>query len=117
MRLIRLPDEENNLNDWVVQNGAAYSSPAGVVLTDGTSPLNVLYVMDLRDETAFDPMLSELIAAELAVVLCMPLTQSADKLNIARGERERLRAIAQLVNSQENSPREWSTDVVLRARR
>lgn len=87
------------------------------LLTDADSPVNLVYIYDLQDPTQFDPLLVHAVGDALGAELAEPLTQSTAKrdelLKIVEGKLE----TARFTGSQENSTREWDTDVWLRARR
>lgn len=89
---------------------------SGQILTDLGAPLNIVYIRDLADVTAMDALLTRVIALELAIALCEPLSQSAAKYQELKDRLAEIAPQAQLVDSQENSPREWDEDVWLRSR-
>jgi hypothetical protein len=111
MRMYNLP--ENDMSVWdVFSDGTAQ-----FLHTDETSPLDVVYGFDLQDATQFDPLLAHTIGYQIAVELCNPLTQSTERLKTVEAIFEGKIAISRLVGSQENSPREWDEDILLRSRR
>jgi len=107
LRLFELEDDETW--DWVVEGQQ--------VLCNCDPPLNIIYVRDLTDTTVMDAMLRDVIALELAVDLCQPLAQSADKQKLIQARLDDVRAKAQTASAQEISPREWDEDIWLRSRR
>ncbi len=116
LRLWDCPDADDDMMDWQVQSGAPFGISGSAILTDYGPPLNILYVRDVQDATQFDALLTETIAAQLAVELALPLTQSAAKLQAAQAALSAKLDAARLVSSQENSPKEWDEDVLLRSR-
>jgi len=112
MRMYNLP--ENDMSVWdVFSDGTAQF----LFTQDAGAPLDVVYGFDLQDPSQFDPLLVQTIAYMLAVELCIALSQSTDHLKMLEGMLEAKLGISRLVGSQENSPREWDEDVLLRSRR
>lgn len=107
MRMYSMP--ENDMALWDIMDGYLY--------TDQGSPLDVVYGYDLQDETKFDPLLTHAIAYSLAGELAIPLTQNTERAKQALAVMEGKLGIARLIGSQENSPREWDEDILLRSRR
>ncbi len=52
------------------------------VVADGSAPLNILYVRQVDDPNAFDPLLIEAIAARLAADLAHPITHSTTLVQV-----------------------------------
>lgn len=97
-------------------NNEAWTIEGGQILTDLGAPLNIIYIRDLADVTVMDALLTAVLANELAIVLCAPMNQSSAKYTELQNKLMAIRPEAQLVDSQENSPKEWDEDVWLRAR-
>jgi hypothetical protein len=112
LRFIDLPDNDRAL--WEVGQDA---SAGQLLLTNEVAPLAGVYIRDLTDPTRFDSLLVDVLALELAIDLCEPLTQSTSKIQGLTARLEAKRPIAQLTSSDEESSREWDEDIWLRARR
>ena len=78
-------------NDWEVESG--------FLITDDTSGFVMRFVCDQADVTKMDPLLLEVWAAELALVLCEPMTQSAEKRMAVLESYTRLMNTAKMVNA------------------
>lgn len=112
VRMIRVVDQDGlGLGDgrWEVL-GANLMSDLG-------APLNVLYVCDLQDPTKFDPKLAQTIGYALALEIAPGIVR--DDSRIARIQQKYATRIseAKTVSAQQNAPREWDADVLLRSRR
>jgi len=82
-----------------------------------TAPLNVIYVYDCQDPTEFDSLFVQALAYQIASELAIPLTQNSQRAQQGLAIMEGKLSIARLVGSQENAPREWDEDILLRSRR
>ena len=102
-------DETNDMDVWDVMDGFIY--------TNATAPLQIVYVYDLQDATKFDATLSHVIAYNIASELGLPLTQNTERVKLALSQMEGKYNIARFIGAQENAPREWDVDVLLRSRR
>lgn len=56
------------------------------ILTGATAPLNIRYLAQETDATRFDPCFVEVLVARMAAELAEPLTQSAQKKQMALAE-------------------------------
>lgn len=107
VRMFNLP--ENDQATWEVIGN--------LLMTDEGAPLQTLYIFDLQDPTQFDPLLTEAIGQAIGAELARPLGRDKSlKIECEQALTAKL-DIARLVGSQENSPREWDDDVMLRSRR
>ncbi|HEV2189675.1 MAG TPA: hypothetical protein VGR70_20870 [Stellaceae bacterium] len=86
------------------------------IVTNDGSPLNLDYIFDLQDCTQMDPLLVMAIAADLAAVLAVPLAHDVQLKRDAEADREGRLAIARTTDAQQNRPREFDVDVLLRSR-
>lgn len=111
IRMLNLP--ENDMSLWDVMSDGTKMC----LFTDAGAPLNMVYGFDLQDPTQFDPLLVHVIAYHLASELAVPLTQNVQRSQQMLTVMEGKLGISRLVGSQENSPREWDEDVLLRSRR
>jgi len=100
---------EQDLDIWDVMDGYIY--------TNTTGSLNCLYVYDLQDATKMDPLLVDSIAFDIAVELGLPLTQNSTRVEGAIAKLSGKLSSARMAGAQENAPREWDVDVLLRSRR
>lgn len=87
------------------------------LFTDEGAPLNVAYYFDLQDPTKMDAGLVQVLAYNLALEIGPGLVRDDQRLARLEAKLERKLAIARLTASQENSTKEWDTDVLLRSRR
>lgn len=111
LRLIELPDNETAV--WEMMNLPGIGN---CIVTDEAAPLNAVIIWDLQDETQFDPLLAEAIGYGIGQVLAKPIVNSDKLKQEMAAEVESRLATARLTGSQENSPREWDEDVLLRSR-
>lgn len=111
LRFLDLPDSDGAL--WEVGQDAIAGN---LLLTNEVSPLAGIYVRDLADPSRFDSLLVDVLALELAIDLCEPLTQSAGKLQQLQTRLAEKRPSAQLASSDEQSSKEWDEDIWLRSR-
>ena len=113
--LARLVADYGQINPSEVE--VRYEAPTREWTEGLTRPAINFYLFDLQDPTQMDPLLVEAIGYGLAAVLAIPLGRDKAMKQLMEQEREGRLAIARLVGSQENSPKEWDTDLWLRARR
>ena len=66
----------------VQDRAAAWKVEGRKIVTDAAAPLNILYVKQVTDPNAFDPLLIEAIAARLAADLAHPITQSTTLIQV-----------------------------------
>lgn len=69
--------------DWEIENGAIVSQQLTTQLGT-TGALIFRFVADVADVTAMDPMFCEAWGARLATEVCIPITQSAEKLKLCQ---------------------------------
>lgn len=111
-----LPADFSRMLDLPENDQAIYEIMGGNLLTDEGSPLDLVYGRDLQDPSLFDAGLVHTIAYALAAELGMPITNSATKVKQALQAMEGKQDASRLTASQENSPKEWDVDVLLRSR-
>lgn len=112
LRLNSLPE-----NDQAVYEVMNLLGTGAGIATDEGAPLDVLYNFDLIDPTQFDPLLVETIGYAVGAVLAIPLGRDKALKQLMESERDGRLSIARLAGSQENSPKEWDVDTLLRSRR
>lgn len=108
---IRFYDEDQSMYDmsvWDVMDGFIYSND--------TAPLNITYIFDQQDCTLMDAIMTHVIAYNIASELGMSITQNATKVQNAKDFMKAKYDIARFIGAQENAPREWDVDVLLRSR-
>lgn len=74
------------------------------ILCDEAGPLNLIYIARITDTRQYDPMLDEVIAAQLAVYLCTNLTESGSR---TQGMQEYMKEVmrqARMADAQEGKP-------------
>lgn len=62
-----------------VATHAEYQVEGNKILTDADAPLNIRYVYDLEDTSAYSPLLVDALSAYLAFEMCETVTQSNTK--------------------------------------
>lgn len=87
------------------------------LMTDAGAPLNVMYFFDLEDMTRTDALMAQVLGYELAIEIGPELCRDDQKLARIEQKRQQKLSIARTAGAQENSPREWDVDVLLRSRR
>jgi hypothetical protein len=112
VRMLRVADQDGlGLGDgrWEVLGP--------MLMSDLGAPLNTLYIFDLQDPTRFDPKLAQTIGYALALEIAPGIVR--DDSRIARIQQKYATRIseAKTISSQQNAPREWDADVLLRSRR
>jgi hypothetical protein len=112
----QLPADFNRMIDLPENDHAQWEVFGAMLLTDEGPPLDVVYGRDLQDPALFDPGLVHSIAYSLAAELGMPITNSATKVQQALKTLEGKLDAGRLADSQQNSPKEWDVDVLLRSR-
>jgi hypothetical protein len=86
------------------------------IVTDAAAPLDLVYVFDLQDTTQMSADLVMAIAADLAASLAIPLARDIQLKQTAEAVREGRLSVARTTSAQQNSPRQWDADVLLRSR-
>lgn len=107
IRFFDLPDNDE----------AAWEIFSGFVYTDETAPLNSIYHFDLTDVTVFDPLMARCIGYDLAIEIGPSIIRDDAKMKRIADKLESRITMAMLVDSQEDSPKEWDEDILLRSRR
>ena len=100
---------EQDMDIWEVMDGYIYTNTVGA--------LNCVYIYDLQDATKMDPLLVDSIAFDIAVELGLPITQNSTRVEGALAKLSAKLSTARMAGAQENAPREWDVDVLLRSRR
>lgn len=100
-----------------LESGGRWRVVGTTIQTNQGSPLDAEYIFDLQDYTQFDPLLTRAVEYRLAAYLCKPLTGKSD--DRAALEKLALDAAgeARFRDSQQDSPREFNADILLRSRR
>lgn len=101
-------DSENDMEVWDVIGGYVYTHTSGA--------LNCVYIYDLQDCTQMDAGLVQALVYALSAKLAMPLTQNSERAKLGLAQLEGEMATARFAGAQENAPREWDEDVLLRSR-
>ena len=102
-------DDEADTDIWDIFDGHIYTNSDGA--------LNCYYVYDVQDATQFDPLFVHVLAYNIAGELGLSLTQNQNRVTAALQMMEGKLSVARMAGSQENAPREWDVDVLLRSRR
>ncbi len=87
------------------------------LMTDETAPLNVRYHFDLQDVTRFDALFARVVGYDLALEIGPSIVRDDAKMKRISDKLNAKILSATLVDSQEDSPREWDEDILLRSRR
>ena len=83
LRVLEVGGADTNLV-WKVESLAAGGAIKRVILCDAPAPLPITYIRRITDPDEFDPLLAEVIIAELALRLTAKLTESASKADAMR---------------------------------
>lgn len=108
IRFYREGGDQGDMSIWNVQQGFIYANTTGA--------LDVLYIYDVQDPTQFDPAFVHVLAYNIASELGFPLTQNTARVQMALQQMAGKNDIARFAGAQENAPREWDVDVLLRSR-
>lgn len=100
-----------------VDEMATWQMIGDYIYSNDGPPLNIYYVYDLQDCTKMSPALVDAIALELVQRIGLPLTQSQSRVEKASKRFVDTLQTGQNIDSQQNAPREWDVDILLRARR
>lgn len=79
LRVLEVGQARQNL-DWRIETLYDAGNSKRVVTCDQTSSLPILFIRRLNDPALMDPLLLDVIAAELAVRLAAKLTESATRI-------------------------------------
>lgn len=105
-----------SLADYRTIPDELYAIEGGMILTDLSAPLNIKFVARVTDTTQFAPAFTMAFASKLAMSLVEPLSQSAQKYQIAEAQfRDDLR-LAIRSNAIEQPPIKLPDDEWLLAR-
>jgi hypothetical protein len=95
-------------NDWQIEGRK--------ILTDDSSPISLVYIKRVTDETDFDELFVELLAARIAVEIAEKVTQSNTKKDNAEKRYAAIKSEARKVNAFERPPQEPADDSWITAR-
>lgn len=95
-------------DDWQIEDRK--------ILTDDTSPINLIYIKKVTDPNEFDALFSELLAARIAMDVAEKVTQSNTKKKEATDHYKAVQAEARKINAFERPPIEPPTDTWITAR-
>ena len=110
------PDPARCLRVYRVDGCDDYRVEGRRLLTDAPPPLDIHYIGEISDPADFDPLLSDAIAARLAVYLAANITESASRIEAMRANYRDALAQARSADSQEGTPETLDTDVWLASR-
>lgn len=111
---LRLADVKDlELNGWTIEG-----SPAGGrwLLSDDDAPVNLVYIADVVDVSLYPAKLARAMGFAAAALLSPSITQSESKTEAMEAKAEKKLGEARLVDTQNDSPTEWDSDVWLRSR-
>ena len=103
--------------DMAIWNIMADDTGALFIYCNDAAPLQVVYIYDCQDPTRFDSLFVQAFAYQIASELAISLSQNSQRAQQGLAMMEGKLSIARLAGAQENSPREWDDDVLLRSRR
>lgn len=103
--------------DMAIWNIMADDTGALFIYCNDTAPLQVIYLYDCQDPTKFDAGFVHALAYQIASELALPLTQNSERAKMGLSMMEGKLAVSRLAGAQENAPREWDEDILLRSRR
>ena len=86
------------------------------ILTDDTSPINLVYIKRVTDEETFDDLFMELLIARIAMDVVERVTQSNTKKEDARKHYIAVQREARRVNAFERPPQKFPVDDWVNAR-
>lgn len=110
---IRLYDIRDQGMRWEVMNLLGI----GVcVVTRAETPLDEEYIFDLTDCTQMSALLVKTIAADMAVMMALPLTRDLTLKEQCQADREAYLSLAATISAQQASPRPARGDVLARSR-
>jgi ribosomal protein S28E/S33 len=105
-------DGKASQEDFQIEN----SDSGRVILTNLTSPINLVYIAKITDATQFDLLFTELLVCRLAYDLCEPITQSRLKQEQFRTRYVAAQREARRINGFERGPLEPTQDPWVTAR-
>lgn len=82
--------------DWFIEGGK--------ILTNNGTILNLRYIYDIEDTTAFDPCFEEVLSVAIAKAIVEPMTNSANKNAVLQNEYKNTVADARRANAFETIP-------------
>jgi len=86
------------------------------ILTDDSSPINLIYIKRETDENTFDMLFTELLIARIAMDVSEKVTQSNTKKDDARVHYKAVQSEARRVNAFERPPQDPAVDPWVNAR-
>ena len=109
LRLLKDPDYNYNDRDWQIErSGIATNDPA---------PINILYISDITNVDAMDPLFREALATKMALEMVETLTQSNTKKQLLQQDYQQIIVGAKKANAIENVPVEPTEDTWISVRR
>lgn len=106
----------NFLSLLSIYNNPDYRIEGGYIVTNEGSPLKIKFIKRITETGKFDPLFSEALACELAVMAVERLTQSNTKKQILAAERDRCIKVAFASDAIQDPPQLLETDEWLLAR-
>ena len=107
-------DRENDMEVWDIIGPWIYVNNSS---TTSGGALQCIYIYDLQDPTQMDAGFIQAFVYMLAGKLALPLTQNSTRAQQGLQMMESEMSMARLTGAQENAPREWDEDILLRSRR
>ena len=101
-------DSSDVQDDWQIEGR--------FIVTNDTSPINLVYIKKVTDENVFDVLFTELLVARIAMDVAEKVTQSNTKKEEAAAHYNEVRKEAKRVNAFESPPQEFPQDSWLTAR-
>lgn len=108
IRFYKEGGDQGDLAIWNVMNGFIYANTSGA--------LDVNYIYDVQDPTLFDTTFVHVLAYNITSELGIALTQNTQRVQLALQQMAGKNDIARFAGAQENAPREWDVDILLRSR-
>ncbi len=107
---ILAPYPEFNFNslDWQIENGAIY--------TNDSAPLQIRYIFDCDDPSAFSSLFARALGARIGMAICEELTQSNSKVQTAQTVYRAAISEARRLNAIQNVPVQTPDDTFLTVR-
>jgi len=89
---------------------------AGYILCDEADDLEIVFIEDDNDPSAFDSMLTEALILKLAIMLCERITDSSTKRERLLDEYQQVMRDVKHIEGQEKSENEFEEDLWITAR-
>lgn len=111
IRMFELP--EDGQMRWEIMNLAGIGL---CLVTDAAGPLDESYIFDLEDTTQMSALLVKTIAADMAVMMALPLSRDASLKQQCQADRDAYLSAARTASAQQGSPPQFDADVLIRSR-